>query len=137
MLGALDVQRLAARLEGLANDGDGFPETMLAELDAAMQALAGLVAADASRTGDPVVGDGARAAAAPSAQEASAALAEVGALLAEDNAAVNQRCRDYLPVLAGIDRRLADRLLQDVDAFDYIGAQRTLTALRQRNTGSE
>ena len=137
MLGALDVQRLAAKIEMLANEDGGSHETMLAELDAAMQALAGVVAVDDSGTGAFAGGEGARAAAAHSAQEVSAALAEVGALLAEDNAAVNQRCRDYLPVLAGIDRGLAERLLQDVDAFDYLGARQTLVALHRRNAGSE
>ncbi len=137
MLGAVSLQQLAAGVEALLREQDAAAPAdehvaaQLAEIGTAMSPLIAAVAGGVPEV--PVSAAGAPV----DRSRLPGAVAEVESLLAEDNAAVNQRARDYLPLFAGVDAELADHLQHQIDAFDYVAARQTLAALRQRMGVSE
>jgi len=124
LIGALEIQRLAAAIEAALRDGTAkalLPEDAI-RLETSLGDLCEHVAHDSGG--------------AASAEGATVPLPDLlplldglDALLAEDDLAAGTRCREIMPRLRRLDPH-APQLLRDIERFDYPAARTTLAAMR-------
>jgi two-component system sensor histidine kinase/response regulator len=125
MLGAMNVQELAAGIETALRDGSASDviDRQITALQSELVPLLLAIGAEPERT--------AAAVAAFDRGEIERLLSRLDGLLAEDNMAANTFCLDHQADLRAAFAERGDRLLREVGQFDYEAARSTLDLMRR------
>jgi HPt (histidine-containing phosphotransfer) domain-containing protein len=125
MLGAMNVQELAAGIESALRDGSASDviDRQITALQSELVPLLLAIGSEPERT--------AAAVAAFDRGEIERLLSRLEGLLAEDNMAANTVCLDHQADLRAAFEAQGDRLLREVGQFDYEAARSTLDLMRR------